>query len=96
MRTIGLRQLNKNPSKVVAEVRASGAPVVITDRGRPVARIVPEERRHSSTLQELIDKGEVIPPVRPGLPEPFPPGLVPEGVSLMDALTADREKDRNR
>jgi prevent-host-death family protein len=96
MRTIGLRLLNKNPSKVVAEVRASGAPVVITDRGKPVARLVPEEHQPSSILQELLDKGEVIPPVRHGMPDLIPPGLIPDDVSLSDLVIADRNKERHR
>ena len=38
--TIGLRELNQNPSRAVARVRA-GVTVVVTDRGRPILRMVP-------------------------------------------------------
>ena len=44
METIGLRELNQNPSKAVARVRA-GETIVVTDRGRPVLRLVPEDER---------------------------------------------------
>jgi uncharacterized protein len=48
METIGLRELNQNPSKAVARVRA-GASLIVTDRGRPVLRMIPEAE-HPSTL----------------------------------------------
>ena len=41
METIGLRELNQNPSKAVARVRA-GMSILVTDRGEPVLRMVPE------------------------------------------------------
>ena len=39
--TIGLRELNQNPSRAVARVRA-GESLVVTDRGKPILRMVPE------------------------------------------------------
>ena len=93
METIGLRELNQNPSKAVARVRA-GASIVVTDRGRPVLRMVPEIE-HPSTLQRMIDAGEVSPPTEQGMPD-----LIPDlggGIeSLSELLIADRDKDRNR
>ena len=40
MRSAGIREARQNLSKLLDEVR-KGREVVITDRGRPVARIVP-------------------------------------------------------
>lgn len=40
MRQVGVRALKQNASTVVAEA-AAGEVVIITDRGRPVAQIVP-------------------------------------------------------
>ena len=40
MKTVGVRALKQNASAVVAEV-AAGEVVMITDRGRPVAQLVP-------------------------------------------------------
>jgi prevent-host-death family protein len=40
VRTAGIRQARQNLSVLLAEVR-NGHEVVITDRGRPVARLVP-------------------------------------------------------
>jgi prevent-host-death family protein len=40
MRTVGVRALKQNASAVVAEA-AAGESITITDRGRPVAMLVP-------------------------------------------------------
>jgi prevent-host-death family protein len=54
MTTIGIRELRQNASAVLRKV-AAGETVEVTDRGRPVARIVP---LHSErTLDQLIAEG---------------------------------------
>jgi prevent-host-death family protein len=93
METIGLRELNQNPSKAVARVRA-GATILVTDRGRPVLRMVPEAGQ-PDTLQRMIAGGEVRPPAEQGMPDPIP-ALAPGVESLSDILIADRNKERNR
>ncbi|MGH3774958.1 MAG: type II toxin-antitoxin system Phd/YefM family antitoxin [Pseudonocardiaceae bacterium] len=93
METIGLRELNQNPSRAVARVRA-GASLIVTDRGKPVLRMVPEVE-HPSTLQQMIAAGTVRPPAACGMPELIP-DLAPGVESLADLLVADREKERSR
>jgi len=93
METIGLRELNQNPSKAVARVRA-GASLIVTDRGKPVLRMVPEIE-DPSTLQQMIAAGTVRPPIEHGMPELIP-DLAPGQESLADLLIADRDKERNR
>ncbi|MCW2938366.1 MAG: prevent-host-death family protein [Actinomycetia bacterium] len=93
METIGLRELNQNPSKVVARVRA-GASIVVTDRGKPVLRMVPEAE-HPGTLQLMIAAGEASAPADQGMPDLIPE-LAPDLDSLADLLIEDRNKDRNR
>jgi prevent-host-death family protein len=93
MKTIGLRELNQNPSKAVARVRA-GETIVVTDRGRPVLRLVPELEQ-PGVLQHLIDSGEVTPPSELGMPD-LVLELAPELDSLSDLLIADRDKERRR
>jgi prevent-host-death family protein len=44
---VGIRELGRNPSKVIAHLVEAGHPVIITDRGRPVAVLTP------------VDEGEV-------------------------------------
>ncbi|HKR50183.1 MAG TPA: type II toxin-antitoxin system prevent-host-death family antitoxin [Pseudonocardiaceae bacterium] len=58
--TIGLRELNQNPSKAVGRVRA-GVSLIVTDRGKPVLRMVPEAE-HPSTLQQMVAAGMAKPP----------------------------------
>ena len=93
METIGLRELNQNPSKAVARVRA-GASLVVTDRGKPVLRMVPEVE-HQSPLQRMIMEGGVRVPVETGMPDVIiepEPGL--HGIA--DLMIADRDRERAR
>lgn len=90
--TIGLRELNQNPSRAVARVRA-GASIVVTDRGRPVLRMIPEIE-NPSTLQQLVAAGTVRPPVEQGMPDLID-DLVPNDVGLADLLVADRDRERH-
>jgi prevent-host-death family protein len=90
---MGLRELNQNPSKAVARVRA-GASILVTDRGKPVLRMVPAAE-HPSTLQQMISAGEVSLPAEQGMPEVVP-DLAPEVASLADLLVADRDRERGR
>jgi prevent-host-death family protein len=60
MKTVGVRALKQNASAVVAEA-AAGEVVTITDRGRPVAQLVPLP---SSRLEALVTAGRVRPAKR--------------------------------
>jgi prevent-host-death family protein len=53
MTEVGIRALKQNASQVVARA-AAGDVITVTDRGRPVARIVPIR---TSRIQELLDAG---------------------------------------
>ncbi|MEB3981500.1 type II toxin-antitoxin system prevent-host-death family antitoxin [Mycobacterium sp. 663a-19] len=61
MKAIGVRELRQNASKYLAEV-ATGESIEITDRGRPVARLVPIT---GDPWQDLITTGEVVRAARP-------------------------------
>ena len=67
---VGLSELREELGKLV-DLAASGQEIVITDRGRPVARLMPIE----SPLEELIRQGHARPPTleipKGGLPEPI-------------------------
>lgn len=93
METIGLRELNQNPSKAVARVR-EGASIIVTDRGKPVLRMVPEVEP-DSVLQRRVAAGEVRPPVEYGMPELFEE-LAGPVERLSDLLVADRDRERRR
>ena len=91
METIGLRELNQNPSRAVARVRA-GESLLVTDRGRPVLRMVPE-MEPTGVLSRLVAEGTATAPVEDGLPELIE-DLVPEVDSVTDLLLEERARDR--
>jgi len=97
--TVGIRELKQNASAVVARA-ARGEALLVTDRGRPVARLLPLERR--GRLQEMIDAGQVIMPGRtmqdyigehsPGSTRvpPTPAGDSPTIAEVLDEMREDR------
>ncbi len=93
METIGLRELNQNPSKAVARVRA-GSSIIVTDHGRPVIRMIPEIER-PTTLQRMLEANEARPPIEQGMPQLIP-DLAPDIDSLSDLLISERNKEHNR
>lgn len=54
--TVGIRELKTRLSSYVQQVKA-GATVVITERGRPVGRIVPLSPPLETRMQALIQAG---------------------------------------
>jgi len=64
MESVGIRALKQNASAVVARA-AAGESIEITDRGRPVARLVPLPPPSDDPLQQLVDAGIVVPPKKP-------------------------------
>jgi prevent-host-death family protein len=93
METIGLRELNQNPSRAVARVR-SGVPILVTDRGVPVLRMVPETEA-PDPLRRMLESGDVTPPEEQGMPD-LVPDLAPDLESLSDMLIEERESERRR
>ncbi len=53
--SVGIRALKQNASAVIARV-AAGETIQVTDRGRPVAEIVPLRQ---GRLQQLVESGQV-------------------------------------
>nr|MBA3888313.1 type II toxin-antitoxin system prevent-host-death family antitoxin [Acidobacteriota bacterium] len=58
-RTVGIRELKAKLSECVRDVKG-GATVIVTERGRRVARIVPETASLDERLQTLKDTGAVL------------------------------------
>ena len=96
MREIGIRALKQNASGVVADA-AAGEEIVITDRGRPVARLT---ALPSSRLAFLVDAG-LARSARRDIADLPPPDELSEsergessGESLSAALNDAREGER--
>jgi prevent-host-death family protein len=77
MKAIGVRELRQNASRYLAEV-AAGESIEITDRGRPVARLVPIT---GDPWQDLISAGEVVRAARPVNVDDIKPGAYPHSAS---------------
>jgi prevent-host-death family protein len=86
---VGIRALQQNASGVVQRA-AAGEVIVITDRGRPVARLVPIA---AGPLHQLLDEGRARPArIQPwDLPEPLP---ATDGPSLSALLAEARQDER--
>lgn len=81
-----MRALKQNPTAAV-RAAAAGERVVVTDRGRPVAQLLPISQ---SNLADLRASGLARPPRRPlaDLPEPI------DGLELSATLAEMRDDER--
>ncbi len=94
MRAVGLKVLKNRLSEYV-RLAAGGETVLVTDRDRIVARLVPPEETRSplladAMLADAVRKGWLTPAV--GAAGPLPPGkpMIPLA-TLLDELASDRE-----
>jgi prevent-host-death family protein len=84
--TIGIRELRQHASVWLAKVKA-GATIQITDRGQPVARLVPiKAAEHARST--LIAAGRLIPATAPRVT--FSLDRLVQGASLSSALGQQR------
>ena len=73
-RRVGIRELKSKLSECVREVKA-GQTIIVTERGRAVARIIPDTPRETESLRERLDflvrtgailwNGKRLPPAKP-------------------------------
>lgn len=87
---VGIRELRDRISGYLARVRA-GETIEITDRGRPVAMLVPPPSDRAA-MSELVAAGQLTMPERPWRPgrarAKVPPGT-PAPSEVLDELRAD-------
>jgi prevent-host-death family protein len=89
MRTVGLKTLKNKLSEYV-RLAASGETVVITDRNRIVAEIVPPRRDSNEFFERGVREGWLTPPTDPAN-EPPPRHPMVSFDELMQELERDRE-----
>ncbi len=90
--SIGIRDAKINLSKLLKEVQ-KGAEVIITDRDKPVARIVPVSAEENLTLTERIANLErecLIQPAKKKKMKNLPPPLPLPGELARKMLEEDR------
>jgi len=90
MSVVGVRALKQNASAVVAEA-AAGGEVTITDRGRPVAQLVPIA---SGRLDALVAAGRARPPRRSISTLSAPARRKRDRVPLSETLAEMRDAER--
>ena len=66
MRSAGVREARQNLSILLDEVR-KGREIVITDRGRPVAKLVPPDRPRGKVVRNLAAFRRTMPVLSPPL-----------------------------
>jgi prevent-host-death family protein len=85
---VGIRELRDHLSRWLEAV-ASGQEITVTDRGKPVARIVPASGR--SKLDQLIAEGRVSPAKRPAESAYARPPIPVKG-SVSDLVIEQRKR----
>src|SRR5680860_756964 len=88
----GIKEAKNSLSRLLTRVKA-GEEVVITDRGRPVARIVKEpveERSFRETLGDLVERGLVVLPSRSIRKDELAVMVEVSGKPVSEMVTEDR------
>ena len=96
-RTAGVAELKANLSQYLDRVKR-GEEVVITDRGAPIARLVPlaGQVEEGARIERLVRAGVLL-PGRGGFPPELltpPPGDPEDGAAVLAALIKDRREGR--
>jgi prevent-host-death family protein len=90
---IGVRELNQHTSRVIDRVKR-GIVVEVTERGRPVARVVPVAATPAQGLLErLVAEGRAQAPTVSG-PPPMPPVIGDPTIDVGAAIAAARDEER--
>lgn len=91
MNSAGIKDIKNNLSRYLARVK-SGEEILITERGRPIARIIRENGKTNSIRQALgplIEKGLVAMPTQQINKEP-PARIKAIGKSASEMIAEDR------
>lgn len=88
MESIGVRELRQHASRWLARV-AAGESFEITERGRPIASLVPLA---GSDWDRLVNAGAVVSGT--GRLRDFDPARAVDGPALSELLAADRDDER--
>lgn len=89
MRAIGIRELRQEASRYLREVQR-GETIEVTDRGRPVARLVPIPR--SGGVEDLAASGRLVLAANDAL-ELGPPLRPVKGKALPSEMLAEARRD---
>jgi len=91
MNTVGIKDIKNNLSRYLSRVK-SGEEILITERGKPIARIIKENGKNNSLRQALvplIDKGIIAMPTQ-ALSKESPDRVQASGKSTSEMVAEDR------
>jgi prevent-host-death family protein len=88
--TAGIRELRENLRSYLDRVKG-GEEVIVTERGEPVARLVPAS--DDALYEQLVREGKVTPARRSKNSIPLPEPIPVEG-SVSEFVIAERERRR--
>ena len=91
---MGLREANQNFSKAIKAIKA-GKPIVLTERGKPIARITPifDKSTEDDELQPLRDEGFLIGRQKSGVVRAHTRPHAIGRVAASDILRKERDED---
>jgi prevent-host-death family protein len=90
-RTVGVRELRQNLSRYLAEVK-QGESLVVTERGREVARLTPSGPDDAPVARLVTDRGATMP--RGSLLELDAPGGRPAGGPPSEGVIGELREER--
>ena len=90
---VGIRELRQNLSVYVRRVREEGRAYDVTERGEPVARLIPLEDRPMTLVDRMMADGRITPPTRTWTGLPRPVKLPPGGRPLSEILQEMRDEE---
>lgn len=92
-REVGVRELRQHAGSYLAWV-GEGHEIIVTNHGRPAARLVPIDDSGEDRVESMIRSGELIGPEDAGdpleVPIVVPSGTAPSSRQILDELREDR------
>ena len=86
---VGIRELRLETSKILTRV-LEGEEFLVTDRGEPIAQLIPVNIDPDSYFQKLIESGEIIPADNPNYKFKVPTITHKDKKSVSDKLIEER------
>jgi prevent-host-death family protein len=96
MKKASITEAKNNLSALIDGLKGGGSPVLIMDRGRPVAQLQSVDHQYETRLAGLVRDG-LVRPRRGPLPRALlttAPPAAKHGASVLEALLAERREGR--
>ena len=91
---IGVREIRQDASMILARVE-DGEEFIVTNRGVPVAKLLPYKKSADELIEEMIAAGEIIEEQGNVWDQPAPT-IKLKGKSASELLIEERDRESNR